>query len=331
MEDKVVGIDIGGTNLRGALVNEGGKIIKRLSIPSGADKGIDFVIENLRNLTREIIEGENIGGVGIGIPGIIDSAKGMITQAPNIFNVYNYPFRDILTEKMGGSISVFIENDANCAALGELWTGAGKNVNSMVLLTIGTGLGGGIILDGKLWRGVDGMAGEVGHITISPDGARCNCGNIGCLETFVSAVGIRRMVKEGLEDKSLRTSLREKVQNTPKEKLPEIVREAAIEGDKFALWIWEEFGKALGVGVANLANLLNVEMIVISGGLSDAWELFMDKAISEAKKRGLRAPMERVQIKKSTLGGDAGLLGAAYLVIREERRDFFDLSYFVIP
>lgn len=322
MKGKVVGIDIGGTNLRGALVNGSGNITKRLSVPSGADKGIGLVIENLGNLIEEIRKGEGIDGIGIGIPGIIDSTKGIITQAPNILHVHNYPFMDILRENIGNDMPVFVENDANCAALGELWKGAGEGVNSLVLLAIGTGLGGGIILDGKLWRGADGMAGEVGHMTIFPDGAKCNCGNRGCLETFSSAVGIGRMVKEGLENKSVETVLREKVESFPKGRIPEIVREAALEGDKFALWIWEEFGKALGIAIASLVNLLNVEMIVISGGLSDAWELFIDKVVGESKKRGLHAPMERIQIKKSTLGGDAGLLGAAYLVIREERQDF---------
>ncbi len=316
---KVIGIDIGGTNLRGALVSRSGSIIKHLSVPSQADNGIDLVIENLGNLIDEIRRGQTIDGLGIGIPGIIDSARGVITQAPNILHVYNYPLRDVLIEKIGRNTAVFIENDANCAALGELWKGIGENVNSLVLLAIGTGLGGGIILNRRLWRGADGMAGEIGHMTISPDGAKCNCGNTGCLETFTSAVGIRRMVKEGLDDRTVRTSLREKVQNVPKERLPEIVREAAVEGDKFALWIWEEFGRALGMAIANLVNLLNVEMVIISGGLSNAWELFIDKAVDEAKKRGLRAPMERVQIKRSTLGSNAGLLGAAYLAIRKDR------------
>lgn len=324
MKNKVVGIDVGGTNLRAALINENGEIIKRLTVPSGADKGIELVVENLGNLIEEIKEGENVDGVGIGIPGIIDTAKGMITQAPNILHVHNYPLRDVLMEKIGKDIPLFIENDANCAALGELWKGVGEDVNSLVLLTIGTGLGGGIILDGKLWRGADGMAGEVGHMTISLDGAKCNCGNTGCLETFASAIGIRRMVKEGLETdgESLETILRERGRNAPKERLPEIVRESAIEGDKFALWIWEEFGRALGIAVANLVNLLNVEMIVISGGLSNAWELFIDKLVAEAKKRGLRAPIDRVQIVKSLLSGDAGLLGAAHLVILDDRQNY---------
>ncbi|HEX3036886.1 MAG TPA: ROK family protein, partial [Thermodesulfobacteriota bacterium] len=189
--------------------------------------------------------------------------------------------------------------------------------NSLVLIAIGTGLGGGIILDGKPWHGADGMAGEIGHTTINPNGPKCKCGNTGCLETYASSVGIRRMVKEGLEDKNLKTKIREKVRTIPTERIPEIVKEAAIQGDEFALWIWEEFGKALGIGIANLVNLLNMEMIVISGGLSNSWEMFIDTAIGEAKKRAWHAPMERVQIKRTVLKDDAGILGAAYRAFEE--------------
>jgi len=316
MGDIAVGIDVGGTNLRSALIAEDGNIIKRLSVLSEADKGIDSVIKNLASLIEEIIEGESIVGIGIGIPGIIYSAKGILTQAPNISNVNNYPFRDVLMEKLGGKVPVFMENDANCAAIGEWWIGAGRNVGSLVIITLGTGVGGGIILNGELWQGADGMAGEIGHITIYPEGARCNCGNSGCLESYASAGAIRRMVKEGLSDNKLETVLREKTGRVSKERIPEIVRETAIEGDEFALWIWDEVGKALGVAIANLVNLLNVEMIIIGGGLSNAWELFIDRAVREAKKRGLRAPIERVRVEKSVLGDDAGILGAGYLVFK---------------
>ncbi|HEX3036048.1 MAG TPA: ROK family protein [Thermodesulfobacteriota bacterium] len=315
MENKVVGVDIGGTNLRAALVDGSGNIMKRQSTASQASKGINFVLKNLVNVLQEITEGEKISRVGIGVPGIVYSTRGIITRAPNLYNVDNYPMRDILTEELGSGISVFVENDANCAALGEWWIGEGKDVNSLVLLAIGTGLGGGIVLDNKLWCGVDGMAGEVGHTTIYPDGPKCKCGNIGCLETYASAVGIRRMIKEGLADTNLKTLVREKVKTASKERVPEIIREAAIQGDKFALWIWEGFGRALGIGIANLVNLLNMEMIVISGGLSNSWEMFMDIAIGEAKKRAWSAPMERVKIRRTVLGDDAGLLGAAYLAL----------------
>ncbi len=317
MKKIAIGFDIGGTNLRGALIREDGHIIKRQNILSEADKGIDSVVTNLANLIQKTIKGEKIVGVGIGIPGIIDSQKGVLTQAPNICNVDNYPLRQVLIEKIGESMPVFIENDANCAAIGEWWTGAGKHVKSLITLTLGTGVGGGIILNGELWNGADGMAGEIGHITIYPDGAKCNCGNSGCLESYASAGAIRRMVKQGLE-KNLETIIREKVKNTSKERIPEIVMEAAMEGDKFALCIWDEVGKALGVAIANLVNLLNVEMVIIGGGLSNAWELFIDRAKKEAVKRGLRAPITRVKIVKTVLGDDAGILGAGYLVFRGE-------------
>ncbi len=313
-----VGVDIGGTNMRSALVDENGEIMERRSIPSGAGKGIDYVMTNLAMLIEETISGKSIAGIGIGIPGIIDSDKGILTQAPNISNVDDYPIRDVLAEKMGGGIPVFIENDANCAAVGEWWVGAGRSVDSLVIITLGTGVGGGIMLKGELWPGADGMAGEIGHITIFPDGAKCNCGNFGCLESYASASAIRRMVKEGLNDNKLETILRKKSREVSGEKLPEIVMEAAVEGDKFALWIWDEVGKALGIGIANVVNLLNVEMVVIGGGLSNAWELFIDRSMTEARKRGLRAPMRRVEIKRTVLGDDAGIIGAAYLALKHQ-------------
>jgi glucokinase len=317
MDKIAVGIDIGGTNMRGALVGENGDIMERRSVLSGAGKGIDYVMTNLAMLVVETISGKNIAGVGIGIPGIIDSARGIVTQAPNISNVDDYPIRDVLAEKLGSRIPVFIENDANCAAIGEWWLGAGKSVDSLVIITLGTGVGGGIILKGELWSGADGMAGEIGHITVFPDGAKCNCGNQGCLESYASASAIRRMVKEGLNDNNLETVLRKRSRGVLREKLPEIVMEAAIQGDEFALWIWDEVGKALGIGIANVVNLLNMEMVVIGGGLSNAFELFRDRSITEARKRGLRAPMRRVEVRRTVLGDDAGIIGAAYLALRQ--------------
>jgi glucokinase len=313
----VVGVDIGGTNLRAGVIDGSGRILSRKNAQSEANRGIDYVMENLLNLLIEIRKENKISGIGVGIPGIIDSAKGILTQAPNISKVRNYPFREILLDKLGSNIPIVIENDANCAAVGEWWQGAGKNVDSLIILTLGTGLGGGIILNGKLWSGVHGMAGEIGHMTIDPDGPKCNCGNYGCLESFASAEAIRRMVKEGLSDKNLKTLIRDKVPHVSKHDIPEIVGNAAKQADKFATRIWESFGRALGIAIGNLANLLNIEMIILGGGLSNSWELFKYFAIREAKKRGLRAPMENVTIRKCKLGDDAGLLGAAYLAFKE--------------
>ncbi|MFQ5788554.1 MAG: ROK family protein [Thermodesulfobacteriota bacterium] len=319
MKKIVIGVDVGGTNLRAALINQSGRIISRNISPSGAKKGIEFLMENLINLIDEIKKNKKISDIGIGIPGIIDSTNGVLTQAPNISKVKNYPFREILLNKLGPDIPVILENDANCAAVGEWWLGAGKNVNSIIILTMGTGLGGGIILNGELWPGVNGMGAEIGHMTIDPDGPKCNCGNFGCLESFASAEAIRRMVKEGLRNKNLKTMLRNDIKYTPIHDIPELVSMAAKKGDKYAISIWESFGKALGIAIANLTNLLNAEMIIICGGLSNSWDLFIETVINEAKKRGLRAPMENVEIKKCELGDDAGLIGAAYLALNENK------------
>lgn len=315
MDKRVIGIDVGGTNLRGALVSTDGKIINRMKIASDADKGIDAVIDNLVRLIKGISGGEEVSAVGFGIPGIIDFKAGIITQAPNICNVNNYPIRENLRARLGDAIPVIIENDANCAAVGEWWMGAGKDAGSLVMITLGTGVGGGIILDGKLWRGADGFGGEVGHMTIYPDGPRCNCGNYGCLEVYSSATGIRRMVRETLSDPDTKTALRELVRDEDPGRIPEAVMKAALEGDRAALGIWEQFGTALGIGTASLVNILNVEMIVLGGGVSLAWDMFIDRAVAELKRRALRAPAERVRVMKSVLGDDEGIIGASYLAL----------------
>lgn len=319
MDKTVIGVDVGGTNLRGALVNSDGRILKRLKVASQANEGIEAVVKNLVSLIRSLGEGADVSGVGFGIPGIIDFKNGIITQAPNIPNVNNYPIREKLREKLGGGVRVIIENDANCAAVGEWWMGAGRDVSSLVMITLGTGVGGGIILDGKLWRGADGMGGEVGHMTIYPDGARCNCGNYGCLESYSSATAIRRMVKEVLADSNSKTVLRELVTDEDPGRIPEVVMKAAVNGDGESVKIWERFGIALGIGMASLVNILNVEMIVMGGGVAKAWDLFIDTAKAELKKRGLRAPVERVSVMMSVQGDDEGIMGVSYLVLNPEK------------
>lgn len=318
MADKVIGIDIGGTNMRGALVDSNGKIYKRMKLHSEADKGIDTLIENLARFIQNMSEGEKVYDIGIGVPGIIDSKDGIITEAPNILNVSDYPIKAVLREKLGSDINVFIENDSNSAALGEWWMGSAKDVSSMLIITMGTGVGGGIVLDNKLWTGASGMAGEIGHMTIYPDGARCNCGNYGCLESYASATAIRRMVYEGLENKNLSASLRESIKDVEVEDIPLLVAEAASAGDEFSLSIWHQVGVALGIGIASLINLLNVEMVVIGGGVSNAWDLFIDTLCAEARKRAFHAPMERAKIERSSLMDDAGILGASYLALKSQ-------------
>jgi glucokinase len=312
MSDKVIGVDIGGTNLRGAVVDIEGNIHNRMKIFSEADHGIEVLIDNLARFIRDISQGEKIKDIGIGIPGIIDSKDGVITQAPNISNVDNYPLRSALNKKLGEDMNVVIENDANCAALGEWWMGAAKEVASRIIRPLGPGDPGAPVLDGKLWTGADGMAGELGHITIYPDGAKCNCGNYGCLESYASANAIRRMVHEGLDDENLKTVLRDNIRNAHLKDVPKIVMESAASGDNFSHDIWRRVGIALGIGIAGLVNLLNVEMIVIGGGVSNGWDLFISQTLEESSKRAFREPIKTARIVRTRLIDDAGLLGASY-------------------
>jgi len=317
MDKYVVGLDIGGTNMRGALLDGDEEQVDELKIPSEANLGIERLIDNLADFIDKIRGGKKIYGVGLGIPGIIDSTRGVITAAPNIKGVHNYPIRDVLREKLDGDIKLVIENDANMVGLGEWRKGAGKDVNSMIMMTIGTGLGGGLILNGQLWSGAHGMGGEIGHMTINSEGPRCKCGNYGCLETYASANAIRRMVSEAISNGSISTALGDRAKAARPGEIPELVMEAALSGDETALGIWQEVGKALGIAIASLQNLLDVDMVVLGGGIANAWDLFIRTAEDEAAIRGFDAPMEKLKIEKSVLGDDAGILGAGYLALQK--------------
>ena len=309
MKKNVLGIDIGGTNLRGALISEDGKIIKRYKVRSNAKKGIEEVIKTLSKFINKF-EKAKPDAIGIGIPGIIDQKNKLLTQAPNIAGVDNFPIFQIIKKNLKTKIPFIIENDASCAALGEYWMGVCKNKkSSMIMLTIGTGLGGGIVINDNLWTGEDGMAGEIGHITIDRNGPQCNCGNYGCLESYVSAVAVRRTVIEN-------SYLTSKISRTKNEGISKIMMELAAKGDKEALKLWKDLGRNLGIGIASIANILNIETVVIGGGLSNAWDFFIKDTRSEARKRGLTAPVKRLKIKKAVLGDDAGIYGASYLAIK---------------
>ncbi|MGH7885289.1 MAG: ROK family protein [Thermodesulfobacteriota bacterium] len=310
MKKNVLGIDIGGTNLRGAVISQNGDVITRDKIASNADKGIDALIETLEKFINKF-DKHRLEAIGIGVPGIIDQKSGILTQAPNITGVRNYPLKETLLKKLNSNIPVVIENDANCAALGEYWMGVCRNKSiSMIMLTIGTGLGGGIIINDRLWAGKDGMGGEIGHMTINYGGPLCNCGSLGCLETYASANAVRRMVIENSE-------LAKKIVRIKKENVPKAIMDLAAKGNINAKNLWKDFGRNLGIGIANLVNILNIEIVVIGGGLSNAWAFFIKDTKKEVKKRALRAPGERLKIKKAVLGDDAGIFGACYLAMKK--------------
>jgi len=315
MDTYAVGIDIGGTNLRGAVVNKKGEFLNRYTLFSQANKGIEHLLNNLLIVIEKLTIHQEISGIGIGVPGIIDTRNGILTQAPNIKNVSNYPILKELNKRIKSGRKLFIENDANCAALGEYTFGSGKNVESLIMITLGTGVGGGIILNGNIWSGADGMGGEIGHMKIYPGGYKCKCGGRGCLESYSSLGGIKNYIKDGIKNNKINTKLLDKINSTQEEYYPELFFKEAKSGNRFSRNLWNEFGKSLGIGIANLTNLLNVEMVVIGGGIANAWGMFINYAKQSAKENTLIAPYKNLKIVRSRLKGDAGILGAASLVM----------------
>ncbi|MFH0926908.1 MAG: ROK family protein [bacterium] len=307
-----IGIDLGGTNLRIALITDKGEILKKNNYSICEDRTVATVVSKLIHGIQKLIEDSHldlnyIAGIGIGAPGIIDIDKGVIISSPNLSDWKKVPLRKIITEKF--TTKVILENDANAAAYGEWWMGQKKEPNSLICITLGTGVGGGIILDKKIWHGADGTAGEIGHMTIDINGPLCSCGNNGCLEVFASATGIVSRTLKAL------AKYKESILNqTEKEKLTSAdVYEAAVKGDRLAQSIMRKTGEYLGVGLANLVNLLNVEAIVIAGGVTKAGDLILKPALEEMKKRAFCVPSERVKVAFAELADNAGVIGAAGL------------------
>lgn len=305
MKRKFLGIDIGGTNLRGRLISEEGDVLGEGRTRSDAHMGISPLMENLVGLIKSFT-GEDISAIGIGVPGTVDRRDGTLVQAPNIANTKEFPFTETLLERIGTETPIFVENDASCAALGEYRAGAGRGSGSMVMITLGTGFGGGIILDGRLWSGEDGFAGELGHMTIDPLGPECACGGRGCVETYVSQVAIKRIVREC-------PKLSEKLVGTEESAIPERLAELACEKDPEAVSVWNDFGANLGVGISILVNVLDVKTVIVGGGLSGAWRLFIGKTLEEAGRRCLSGAARKLEIKRAALGDDSGVLGACYV------------------
>ncbi len=305
MAQVVIGVDLGGTNLRTALLSADGDILDKRKEPTHAADGWKKVVARLVdniNQQRETAEqrGLHVMAVGVGAPGIIQMDKGVVVKSPNFPDWNNLPLRDELEKAL--RIPVVIENDANAAALGEQWRGAACGIESMILLTLGTGVGGGIVLNNKIWQGADGMAGEVGHMTLIPDGRPCGCGNTGCLEMYASARGIVQSYREA-------SGMTEATQAS--EVTSEMVYRAARNGDPVALRVMKDMGRLLGIGIANLINIFNPQMIVLGGGVKDAWDLFIGATHEEIMRRAFQVPAERTRIVPSLLGDDAGMIGAA--------------------
>ena len=332
-----IGVDLGGTNLRIAAVDEQGTLLEKVTTGTQVAKGRDFVIaeicDAIRDLAAKFTRSSRLVGVGIGIPGIIDKRTGFLRESPNLPGWHEYPVRDDIEHRLGAP--VILENDANAAALGENWLGAARGMDDMLMITMGTGVGGGIVLRGKIWHGMTGMAGELGHITIDPNGPRCGCGNYGCAETYASATAVMRMAREAIQAGSA-PELARAAGDPDVEFSAKRVFNLATQGDEPAREIFRRVGWALGILLADLVNAFNLHMYVIGGGVSAAWPMFSPTMFEEVRRRSMvyaaTAPPEHVSppsgasaqvgtrpmgrptiITHALLGSDAGLFGAARL------------------
>jgi glucokinase len=294
-----IGLDLGGTNLRAAAVDQSGKMLDRVSGKTAYSAGREAILHDMAEAIqtlRDRLDAHELAGIGVGVPGFIQMKEGVIRNSNNLSSLENFPIRDELSRRLG--VPVILENDANAAALGEQWIGAGRGVDDLVLLTLGTGVGGGIISNGKILRGHLGMAGELGHITVVPNGNPCGCGNRGCVEKHASATAITAMAKLlGLGDAL-----------TAKE-----VYDLAIGGSEKAQTIFVSMGEALGIALAMLVNTFNFPLYLLSGGVLGAWDLFAPAMIEETRRRSFTFRTTATRIEKAQLGNEAGLFGAAFL------------------
>lgn len=281
-----VGIDLGGTHLRVALIDESGKIIAKVK-EEVIQREVSYFQKRLISLIREVVQSSpsQLVGIGVGLPGICDSEAGIAHQLPHYPDWRDLPVKDWLIKEF--SLPVFVDNDANMACLGEHWLGVAKNLSSFILLTLGTGIGGGFFFNGKLWRGESGFAGEVGHMTIQVDGPLCTCGKRGCFEVYAAS------------------------QAVPKGETLERLALSVTKGDTKAKDFWQKYGFYLGVGIANLAHILDVEHFILSGGIVAASPYFLDPCFQTLKERVYPKLMSKISVMSSALGGDANLFGAA--------------------
>ena len=302
----VLAADVGGTNTRMAVVSEKGDIHTLLKKSTHCKEGRDEMISFIVSFAGETIEksklpkGE-ICGMGIGFPGPLNAEAGTIFNPPNLSGWDNVPLRAILEKEL--KVPVAIENDANAAALGEWWKGAGSGAGSLFCITLGTGVGGGIILDGKVWHGASSIAGEIGHTTVIRDGIKCTCGNIGCLEAYACSGGILKRVNDALlneRDNGVQPLINLKQ-----------VSQMAMQGNEIVLNVIKETGVILGIAIANVANLLNPEIIVLFGGVTNLGEHLVVPLKEEVKGRAFKKATESLRIELSQLGDNSGILGAA--------------------
>lgn len=313
---KRIGIDVGGTNVKIALVDEKGKIIYSNSVPTYANMGYEYTVNNIKQAIRDLMketksDSKTIQGIGFDFPGQVDYKKGIVKLAPNIPGWVNVPIAKMIEDEF--QIPTRIDNDVRCAALGELNFGAGKGCENFVCITVGTGVGSGLVVNGKLVRGAANAAGEIGHIKLQMnDGPICGCGDTGCLEAFASGPSIVAMAQDYL--KSGKSTKFRELAGAEGDITPYLVAKAAEAGDPVAKRIFEIIGTYLGMGLTSVINLLNPEKVIIGGGVAEAGDLLLAPIRKTVQERAMVVARESVEIVPAQLGNTAGVIGASMLI-----------------
>lgn len=322
MNDKwLVGIDLGGTTTKLAFLSTSGELIQRWEIHTDNREGGKYITPNIANSIKHTLEElgttrERLLGVGMGAPGPVDYKLGVMYNTVNLGWEDHYPLKERLEDAL--YLPAYIDNDANCAALGEMWKGAGAGAKDLVCVTIGTGVGGGVITNGRIVQGKGGAAGEIGHITsIAEGGTPCNCGKTGCLETVASATGIVRLAMNKLEDKGGENSILKRQLDANGKIEAKDVLDGAKEGDSLCLEVVNEVSFHLGLALANIGNTLNPEKIVIGGGVSKAGPFLLQHIQSHFERFAFPNVKESTHLSLATLGNHAGVIGAGWLVAQE--------------
>ncbi len=316
MEKLVIGVDLGGTFIKAGVVNNSGEILIEDSIPTEAEKGPEHVVEQISKIVLKLAENFKNGhilGTGIGAPGQVDP-QGGVKYPPNFPGWTIVYLAKEVEEKTG--IKTVVDNDANVAAIGEAKFGAGKEHPDFIMVTLGTGIGGGIIIGGKIYRGPTGGAGEIGHVSINFEGPKCNCGNYGCVEAYVGQKYLSAWVAKELE-KNPKSKIIELVNGDLSKIEPYIISLAAEQGDEFAINVWKRAGFYVGVMLASVMNLFDIKVAIVGGGVAKAGKVLFDAMNETVKSRALKPIAEKAIVIPAKLGNRAGILGAGALAFEE--------------
>lgn len=308
-----LGVDLGGTNIKIGIVSERGKLVKSLSIKTETELGPKKVVANILSGIKQALSKNKfkIQGIGIGCPGVVSIKKGIVENAPNLPGWKNIKLGSIVKKEFG--YDVHVENDANAAAIGELIFGAGKKYSSFIMVTLGTGVGGGIVFNKKIFRGEFGAAGEIGHISIDVNGPKCNCGSTGCIEAYAGNHYLKETVRKELPENP-ESTIWNLIDGDLKNVSPRLIQKASEQGDEYATLVIERMGKQLGAALASLSNLLDISTFIIGGGVAGFGKPLFDSTRKSISSRVLSPLRTRVLVIPARLKNEAGIKGASSLV-----------------